>query len=299
MQADEKQGAMLLIDGAFLTQGSYTLQKKTNRKLCLNEMNLKILFDYIEQKSKVDFHPELKHFVTAELDEECVDRRWDFYVNIEKYGVRTDIRTFKNKSANCPQKGCLYNTQNFQIKVQQEVDVAIVMKVMSACFKNQMKELVFVAGDGDFKDMLDFVIGTLNKKLIVFGWNSCMSKTLLGRAKDFFFPLDDIWEHISEPIEETKEVCKYFQQDQCKYGDRCKDLHIKQVNPEAKSICSFFLNGTCKFGDKCKDMHVLQEPQERKECVYFKKGLCNKGDACFYLHSTSSQQIQEVKPESL
>lgn len=62
-----------------------------------------------------------------------------------------------------------------------------------------MNALVFVAGDGDFKDMLDFVVDTLKKKVIIFGWNSCTSHVLKERASEgSFFPLDEIWEHISE-----------------------------------------------------------------------------------------------------
>lgn len=209
MQA-KQTGAMLLIDGAFLTQPSVKLQKRTNRRLKLDETGLRILFDFIEQKSKVKFHPNLKHFVSAEEDELDVVKRWNYYENLEKrHGIRVDLRNFKSKNAYCPQKGCPYNESGFQIKVQREVDVAIVMKVVNACFLNQMDELVLVAGDGDFKDMLDFVINTQHKKLIVFGWNDCTSTTLIGRARDCFFPLDEIWEHISEPIG-PREVCPFF-----------------------------------------------------------------------------------------
>jgi uncharacterized LabA/DUF88 family protein len=222
---------MLLIDGAFMTMGAKPLQKKTNRKIDLNETTFKILFDYIEQKSGVKFHPKLKHYVAAEDDELEVVKRWDYYENIKNNGCQIDIRTHKGKNAYCPEKGCLYSDKPFQIKVQAEVDVAIVMKVMDACFKDEMEELVLLAGDGDFKDMLDFVVNTMKKKLIVFSWNSCVSKTLLSRARDNYHALDDIWEHISTPLfpkqisEGKKEVCQFFLQGNCRYGEKCKDLH--------------------------------------------------------------------------
>jgi uncharacterized LabA/DUF88 family protein len=41
--------------------------------------------------------------------------------------------------------------------MQAEVDVAIVMKVMKPAFFNKLDTLVLVAGDGDFKDMLEFL----------------------------------------------------------------------------------------------------------------------------------------------
>lgn len=46
--------------------------------------------------------------------------------------MTVDIRTFKGKNVFCPMRSCPYSSvgTGFQIKVQQEVDVAIVMKVM-------------------------------------------------------------------------------------------------------------------------------------------------------------------------
>ena len=94
-----------------------------------------------------------------------------------------------------------------------------------------MDALVLVAGDGDFIDMLDFVAEELKKKIIIFGWSSCTSLKLKEHASEgCFIPLDEIWEHISEPktdIEETK----------------------SQPKGRIKVVCKWFLDGTCKFGD--------------------------------------------------
>ena len=118
------------------------------------------------------------------------------------------------------------------------MDVAIVMKVMNAAFKGNMDSLVLVAGDGDFKDMLDFVSETLQKKIIVFGWNSCTSYVLKAQAE--FYPLDDIWDHISEPNSQldvvmklsinVNKACKFYALGCCKKGESCKYEHIESVN---------------------------------------------------------------------
>ena len=63
-----------------------------------------------------------------------------------------------------------------------------------------MDALVLVAGDGDFKDMLEFVKDKIDKKVIIFGYTANTSNSLKEKASPgCFFALDEIWEHISEP----------------------------------------------------------------------------------------------------
>ena len=97
---------MLLIDGAYLFMGSRDLEKKTNRKLCLGDLQLKVLFDYIQQKSGVSYQQDLKYFVTAEYDMESMCKRQSLYESLTKQGVNVDIRTFKSKQAFCPNNQC-------------------------------------------------------------------------------------------------------------------------------------------------------------------------------------------------
>jgi len=40
---------------------------------------------------------------------------------------------------------------------------------MKSAFAGQLDALVILAGDGDFKDLIEFVTQTLNKKVYVFG----------------------------------------------------------------------------------------------------------------------------------
>jgi hypothetical protein len=122
-----------------------------------------------------------------------------------------------------------------------------------------MDALVFVAGDVDFKDMLDFVSNTLKKKVIIFGWDSCTSQQLKVRASEgCFFPLDEIWEHISEPLTVESSTV------------------LKDTN--TADVCRYYLKGACMFKDKCRNLHPKEN--DKKQCALCHEGKCNKGDEC-------------------
>ena len=84
-----------------------------------------------------------KVFVTAECSKSSKEARSKFYTNLENNGFEVDIRGTKKKKVFCPSgqkimnmtmSTCKYSKQGFEISVQSEVDVAIVMKVMSSAF---------------------------------------------------------------------------------------------------------------------------------------------------------------------
>jgi hypothetical protein len=120
---------------------------------------------------------------------------------LKKHSVSVDIRNFKKKSVTCPQKSCVHGTKTFDISVQQEVDVAIVMKAMKVAFAGQLDTLVLLAGDGDFKDLIEFLTETLYKKVWIFGYQANTSLSLSEKASpNCVVYLDKIWNEISEPI---------------------------------------------------------------------------------------------------
>ena len=87
------------------------------------------------------------------------------------------------------------------MSVQQEVDVAIVMKAMKVAFAGQLDTLVLLAGDGDFKDLIEFLTETLYKKVWIFGYQANTSLSLSEKASpNCVVYLDKIWNEISEPI---------------------------------------------------------------------------------------------------
>lgn len=65
-------------------------------------------------------------------------------------------------------------------------------------------------------------------------------------------------------------VCKNYNEGVCRFGDRCRDAHIK--------VCKFFLDGHCKHGDRCRDRHI-------SVCKYFSGGFCKHGASCRDLHN--------------
>jgi hypothetical protein len=58
-----------------------------------------------------------------------------------------------------------------------------------------------LAGDGDFKDLVEFITETLFKTVWIIGYRSSMSSSLHEKASPgCVLFLDDIWEHLSIPI---------------------------------------------------------------------------------------------------
>lgn len=92
------------------------------------------------------------------------------YNSLKRQSISCDVRTFKRKSAVCPNKNCTYSSKGFDIQVQSEVDVAIVMKVMKVAFTGQLGTLVLLAGDGDFKDLVEFMTQTIYKRVFIVGY---------------------------------------------------------------------------------------------------------------------------------
>ena len=130
------------------------------------------------------------------------------YNNLKKNNISVDIRDFKRKQVRCPNKSC---NNGFEIQIQQEVDVAIVMKAMKIAFQNQLDTLVLIAGDGDFKDMIEFITETLFKKVWIFGYKSSLSPSLYEKASsDCVIFLDEIWDKISMSTLKTGEEYDHY-----------------------------------------------------------------------------------------
>ena len=101
------------------------MQKTTGRKLVINRETMNIVVQYMEQLANTTF--DYKYYMTADNH---VMRRADFYHEIQSAGFTLDVRKFKGKRAHCPNKLCNMSKTGFDMQVQAEVDVAIVMKAM-------------------------------------------------------------------------------------------------------------------------------------------------------------------------
>ena len=64
-----------------------------------------------------------------------------------------------------------------------------------------------------------------------------------------------------------EQVCKYFQCGYCKFGDKCRKHHVKEICPTQScfnklctkrhpKLCNFFrVQQSCKFSDQCSYRH--------------------------------------------
>ena len=161
-----QQKSMLIFDAAYLFMGSKYLEQSTQRKFWLNDNSLNTLLNYIQANATNGELIQLRHYVTSDNDQ---GKRKPMYNALKKQGIHIDTRNFKKKTAYCPNKQCNFS-KGHAITMQAEVDVAIVMKAMKSAILDQIDTLVLVAGDGDFRDLIEFFTTTLHKKVVVFGW---------------------------------------------------------------------------------------------------------------------------------
>ena len=105
--------------------------------------------------------------------------------------------------------------------MQEQVDVAIVMKAMELAYKQELDSLTLLAGDGDFRDCVEFITKTVKKKVSIFAYEASFNETLTQVATEgCVFKLDEIWEHISEPIPEDR-LSKESPEDEDGHGVEC------------------------------------------------------------------------------
>ena len=60
-----------------------------------------------------------------------------------------------------------------------------------------MKNLILVAGDGDFTDMVKFMKETFNVRVFMFAWSASVNYQISTIASDIIY-LDEIFESVSE-----------------------------------------------------------------------------------------------------
>ena len=92
------------------------------------------------------------------------EKRQSMYDSFTRNGFEVDIRGVKRKKVYCPfkrgtnqcrpQKECKFSKEGFEVAVQSQVDVAIVMKVMHIAFQQKIDKVILIAGDGDFIDLI-------------------------------------------------------------------------------------------------------------------------------------------------
>lgn len=84
------------------------------------------------------------------------------------------------------------------------------MKAVKLAFSNQLNTLILIAGDGDFKDMVEFIRESLFKNVWIFGYKENLSPALYEKASpDCVVYLDEIWDKISIPAGKYSDASDY------------------------------------------------------------------------------------------
>lgn len=66
---------------------------------------------------------------------------------------------------------------------------------------------------------------------------------------------------------EDNQICEFFQDGNCKYGDKCNKLHPQKP---VVQVCDHPLC-TCKYGEKCIKPQPKPEPQKQVQAVVASK----------------------------
>lgn len=158
---------------------------------------MNIILEYMQQINHTEF--DYKYYITAEKGESSVWYRKAFYEQISALGFTVDIRKFKGKQVFCTNKQCNNSKHGFNLQVQAEVDVAIVMKAMEHVYQDQLSSLTLLAGDGDFRDLCTFLKQKADKDVFIFSYKGSHNN-LLHKSSTMGYFLDGLWNHISLPI---------------------------------------------------------------------------------------------------
>lgn len=103
--------------------------------------------------------------------------------------------------------------------------------------------------------------------------------------------------------EEEKEECKRFKRTgECKFGDECTYLHVRDVKPTSETtttattssteVCKSWKNaGKCTFSNNCRYLHL---ERDQEICRLFVMGICKRGKDCHYSHLVDPDLLNSV-----
>lgn len=125
-----------------------------------------------------------------------------------------------------------------------------------------------------------------------------------------------------EPSSDEKTDCKFFLQNSCKFGDRCRNIHdrkklktggdgkpsIKILDPSVPGvestttgeICKWLTKGACKFGARCRNFHppgsIIPRPASIYQFAPFSVGDTQSTDPTKSGESQTGQPGQPAGP---
>ena len=113
------------------------------------------------------------------------------------------MRTFKSKEVPCMDPRCRYFKKGkvgkgFSVPVEREVDTAIAIRPIQAKFDHPtMKNLILVAGGGDFVDMVTTLRDTFNINVFICAWSESLDYKISQLATTIY--LDELFDKITIP----------------------------------------------------------------------------------------------------
>lgn len=145
-------------------------------------------------------------FISAEDDKKSIEsqnRRRAFRECFERNKFVVDMRSMELHHAYCPntnKPACPYSVgkaaNGLSFPMQREVDIAIAMRPIRAKVEHPtMKNLILLAGDGDFTDMVKFMLNTYKVNVFIVGWSDSLNYRISELVQTVY--LDDLFETIS------------------------------------------------------------------------------------------------------
>ena len=61
--------------------------------------------------------------------------------------------------------------------------------------------------------------------------------------------------------------CIYDMKGRCRYGDKCKYIHRRNMYEYGNRNCIYDANGWCKYGDNCKFIHTTNKYEDGKSNI--------------------------------
>ncbi len=202
MERIREYETLLIIDGAYLKLGAKDLEKKKKRSIEFSENVVSQIVDYIQTKTGVFIDERV--FISAEDDKTSIERlnkKKAFRECFEKNKFIVDMRSIVFHHAFCENKpACPYSkgkkSAGLSYPMQREVDIAIAMRPIRAKVEHPtMKNLILLAGDGDFTDMVKFMLNTYKVNVFIVGWSDSLNYRISELVQTVY--LDELFETIS------------------------------------------------------------------------------------------------------
>ena len=85
----------------------------------------------------------------------------------------------------------------------------------------------------------------------------------------------------------SKKQCPHFLQGKCRFGDKCRLAHTKDVN--RYDICHYFPR--IHFETRVRSPSIATFSLSRRACTFYKQGRCNQGSSCPFLHDGKPEDV--------